>query len=128
MGRGGLHLRIDLAGALWDLVTVHLKSNLLTFPGGRFAPTDENQRARFAAYPLYRRTTEATRWATGPAGDEIHLCDLRKDLGGSPRNRRATRPSPVVNRDKWFCHKFRERVTEPSSVADDNPKPTDEPR
>ena len=38
MGRGGLHLRVEVDGADWDLVTVHLKSKLLTFPGGRFAP------------------------------------------------------------------------------------------
>ena len=30
MGRGGLHIRLDLAGAPWDLLTVHLKSKLLT--------------------------------------------------------------------------------------------------
>ena len=59
MGRGGLHIRLDLAGAPWDLLTVHLKSKLLTFPGGRFAPKDEDQRARFAAYAMYRRAAEA---------------------------------------------------------------------
>jgi endonuclease/exonuclease/phosphatase family metal-dependent hydrolase len=38
---------------------VSLKSKLLTFPGGRFSPRDEGERARFAAYALYRRAAEA---------------------------------------------------------------------
>lgn len=59
MGRGGSHLRVSVDGADWDLVTVHLKSKLLTFPGGRFAPRDEDERARFGAYALYRRAAEA---------------------------------------------------------------------
>jgi endonuclease/exonuclease/phosphatase family metal-dependent hydrolase len=40
-------------------VTTHLKSKLLTFPGHHFQPQDEDERARFAAYALYRRTAEA---------------------------------------------------------------------
>jgi endonuclease/exonuclease/phosphatase family metal-dependent hydrolase len=32
---------------------------LLTFPGGRFQPHDEDERARFADYALYRRAAEA---------------------------------------------------------------------
>lgn len=59
MGRGGLHLRVQVDGKPWDLVTVHLKSKLLTFPGGRFNPKNEGERARFAAYALYRRAAEA---------------------------------------------------------------------
>jgi endonuclease/exonuclease/phosphatase family metal-dependent hydrolase len=59
MGRGGLHLRVEIDGTPWNLVTVHLKSKLLTYPGKRFAPRDENERARFAAYALYRRAAEA---------------------------------------------------------------------
>jgi len=59
MGRGGVHLRVRVDGVDWDLVSVHLKSKLLTFPGGRFAPDDEDQRARFGAYALYRRAAEA---------------------------------------------------------------------
>lgn len=59
MGRGGLHLRITVDGLDWDLVTVHLKSKLLSFPGGRFQPRDEGERARFAGYALYRRAAEA---------------------------------------------------------------------
>jgi endonuclease/exonuclease/phosphatase family metal-dependent hydrolase len=55
MGRGALRVR---AGAL-DLVTCHLKSKLLTFPGGRFTPRDEGERARFGAYAIDRRAAEA---------------------------------------------------------------------
>jgi len=60
MGRGGLHLQVNVNGTDWDLITVHLKSKLLTFPGGRFAPDDEDQRARFGAYAMFRRAAEAT--------------------------------------------------------------------
>ena len=52
MGRGALHITITLAGTAWHVVTAHLKSKLLSFPGGRFAPTDEDERARFGAYAL----------------------------------------------------------------------------
>ena len=45
------------------LIACHLKSKLLSFPatGGksRFAPKDEGERARYAAYALNRRTAEA---------------------------------------------------------------------
>ena len=58
-GRGGVHLRVNVDGTDWDLVTVHLKSKLLTFPGGRFAPDNEDQRARVGAYALFRRAAEA---------------------------------------------------------------------
>lgn len=60
MGRGGLHATFDVDGVAWDVITLHLKSKLLTFPGGKFAPTDEDQRARYGAYALFRRAAEAT--------------------------------------------------------------------
>ena len=55
MPRGALRVR---TGGL-DLVICHLKSKLLTFPGGRFSPRDEGERARYAAYALQRRGAEA---------------------------------------------------------------------
>jgi endonuclease/exonuclease/phosphatase family metal-dependent hydrolase len=58
-GRGVLRVRVSVGGEPVDLVTCHLKSKLLTFPGGRFSPRDEGERARFAAYALYRRAAEA---------------------------------------------------------------------
>lgn len=42
------------------VITCHLKSKLLSFPtGNTFVPADENQRARYGAYALYRRASEA---------------------------------------------------------------------
>ena len=55
MPRGALRVR---AGDL-ELLACHLKSKLLTFPGGRFAPRNEGERARYAAYALQRRGAEA---------------------------------------------------------------------
>lgn len=59
MGRGALHVRTAVGGLELDLVTAHLKSKLLTYPGGRFKPRNEDERARYGAYALYRRTMEA---------------------------------------------------------------------
>jgi endonuclease/exonuclease/phosphatase family metal-dependent hydrolase len=59
MGRGALRVTVRVNGRDVHVITAHLKSKLLTFPGG-FAPADEDQRARFAAYALYRRASEAT--------------------------------------------------------------------
>ena len=42
-----------------DLVTCHLKSKLLRYPGGRFDPVDEGERARYAGYALALRAAEA---------------------------------------------------------------------
>jgi predicted extracellular nuclease len=50
-------------------VSVHLKSKLLTFPGGRFQPRDEHERARYAVYALERRAAEA-------AGVRAYVTDL----------------------------------------------------
>ena len=38
MGRGALHVRTTVGGLELDLATAHLKSKLLTYPGGRFSP------------------------------------------------------------------------------------------
>jgi endonuclease/exonuclease/phosphatase family metal-dependent hydrolase len=59
MGRGALRVRVRADGRAVDLVSCHLKSKLLTFPGGRHSPRDEGERARFAGYALYRRAAEA---------------------------------------------------------------------
>jgi endonuclease/exonuclease/phosphatase family metal-dependent hydrolase len=57
MGRGSVSAR--LAGDDVSLVTCHLKSKLLTYGPDRFAPRDEGERARVAAYALFRRAAEA---------------------------------------------------------------------
>lgn len=59
MGRGALRARVTVGNRDVHLLTAHLKSKLLSFPGG-FTPADEDQRARYAAYALYRRAAEAT--------------------------------------------------------------------
>lgn len=59
MSRPALRARIDVAGTPVDVVCCHLKSKLLSFPGGRFSTSDEDERARFAVYALGRRAAEA---------------------------------------------------------------------
>jgi len=64
MGRGALRVRVSHQGTPVELICCHLKSKLLSFPGPTpgttsFAPSSEDQRARYGAYALYRRTAEA---------------------------------------------------------------------
>jgi endonuclease/exonuclease/phosphatase family metal-dependent hydrolase len=60
MGRGVLRIDVEpVAGVRIRLITVHLKSKLITYPGGRFAPQNENERAIGAGLGLLRRTAEA---------------------------------------------------------------------
>ena len=60
MGRPALRVRVESdGGTTLDVMSCHLKSKLLTFPGGRFSPKDEDERARFAVYALNRRAAEA---------------------------------------------------------------------
>lgn len=60
MGRGGLQVTIRANNADLTVVNCHLKSKLLTFPGGRFSTSNGDERARVGAYALYRRASEAT--------------------------------------------------------------------
>lgn len=59
MGRPALRVRVEAGGTSVDVVSCHLKSKLLSFPGGRFSPKDEDERVRFAVYALNRRAAEA---------------------------------------------------------------------
>jgi endonuclease/exonuclease/phosphatase family metal-dependent hydrolase len=59
LGRPALHARIRAGGRVVEIVAVHLKSKLLSFPGDRFVPRDEDERARYAVYALHRRAAEA---------------------------------------------------------------------
>ncbi|MEO1403494.1 MAG: endonuclease/exonuclease/phosphatase family protein [Cyanobacteria bacterium J06635_1] len=64
LGRGALRILVKpLPSISLHLVTAHLKSKLLSFPGtanrSRFTPKDENERARGAGLALLRRTAEA---------------------------------------------------------------------
>ncbi|MFI7411607.1 endonuclease/exonuclease/phosphatase family protein [Streptomyces sp. NPDC049627] len=62
--RGFLAVEVDTGNGPLRAAVAHLKSKLLTYPGNggksRFHPHDEAERARFAAYALYRRAAEAT--------------------------------------------------------------------
>ncbi|MFE0176469.1 endonuclease/exonuclease/phosphatase family protein [Streptomyces sp. NPDC059002] len=59
-GRGVFGVTVSTRAFFFDAVVCHLKSKLLSYPGGRFQPKDEGERARYGAYALYRRTAEAT--------------------------------------------------------------------
>jgi endonuclease/exonuclease/phosphatase family metal-dependent hydrolase len=84
MGRGAVAITVQRDdGSPIRLATTHLKSKLLTFPGGQFQPHDEGQRARFAAYALYRRAAEAATlraWATSALAQPNQLLILTGDL------------------------------------------------
>ncbi|GAB3434751.1 endonuclease/exonuclease/phosphatase family protein [Flindersiella endophytica] len=59
MGRGALHVRVLAGGQRLDVMVCHLKSKLISYPGGRFQPKDEGERGRYAVYALGRRAAEA---------------------------------------------------------------------
>jgi hypothetical protein len=59
MGRGARRVRITVDSTHVDLVTCHLKSKLLHYPGDRFDPRDQGERARYARYTLALRAAEA---------------------------------------------------------------------
>jgi endonuclease/exonuclease/phosphatase family metal-dependent hydrolase len=74
VGRGALHATVetDIGGV--EVVTAHLKSKLISYPGPRFTPRDENERARYAAYALHLRGAESTTLRVS--------CNTRLDGGG----------------------------------------------
>lgn len=88
MGRGAVAITVQRDdGSPIRLVTTHLKSKLLTFPGGHFQPHDEGQRARFAAYALDRRAAEAATlrvWATNALAQPGQLLILTGDMNDTP--------------------------------------------
>ncbi len=60
LGRGVLKIEVEpIAGVRVCLIALHLKSKLITYPGGRFAPKSEDERAIGAGLGLLRRTAEA---------------------------------------------------------------------
>ncbi|NGN69011.1 endonuclease [Streptomyces sp. A7024] len=80
MGRGALAVQVEPApGAELRLICCHLKSKLLSFPGGRFAPRDEGERARYTAYALFRRAAEAA--AVRRLADELLVEEPRDGEG-----------------------------------------------
>ena len=81
LGRPALRARVRTVGRTIDVISVHLKSKLLTFPGGRFTPHDEDERARYAVYALQRRAAEA-------AGVRSYVTSVRRGARGFGRGRR----------------------------------------
>ncbi|GCD92673.1 endonuclease [Embleya hyalina] len=78
MGRGGLAVSLEpVPGRTLHAAVCHLKSKLLTYPGNRHNPKNEGERARYAAYALWRRGAEATTMRA--LADEL--------LGGDGRTR-----------------------------------------
>ena len=66
MGRSALEVVVEVDGTEVTVITAHFKSKLISYPrvkgvvaGSRFNPNDEDERYRYAAYALYRRTGEA---------------------------------------------------------------------
>ncbi|MGW3125638.1 endonuclease/exonuclease/phosphatase family protein [Streptomyces sp. NPDC001123] len=59
-GRGFLAVTVRAPAGPLTVAVAHLKSKLLTYPGDRFYPHDEGERARNGAYALFRRAAEAT--------------------------------------------------------------------
>jgi endonuclease/exonuclease/phosphatase family metal-dependent hydrolase len=84
MGRGALAFSAAIGGDTVRFVVAHLKSKLLTYPGGRFQPKDENERARAGGFALLRRAAEAVAvrvWANDwlqqqPGGSLVVVGDL----------------------------------------------------
>jgi endonuclease/exonuclease/phosphatase family metal-dependent hydrolase len=62
MSRGALRVSVTKGSRMIDVLTLHLKSKLLSYkrPGGTsFAPRNENERAQVAGIALAKRTAEA---------------------------------------------------------------------
>jgi len=60
MGRGVLKATVVVApGILINLVVLHLKSKLVSYPNNRRAPQDEDERARETGFTLLKRAAEA---------------------------------------------------------------------
>lgn len=59
MARPALLVHARLGGSDVVLVSCHLKSKLLSYPGGRFSPKDEDERVRYSVFALARRAAEA---------------------------------------------------------------------
>lgn len=105
LGRGALTVRVEPEpGTTVTVLTCHLKSKLLSYPGGRFFPHDEDERARYGAYALYRRTAEATavrELATGylEAGDDervVVLGDLNDEAAAATTQILAGPPGSAI--------------------------------
>jgi endonuclease/exonuclease/phosphatase family metal-dependent hydrolase len=87
LGRGALAITLTLDGAPTRLISIHLKSKLLSYPGGRFSPHDENERALAGGYALFRRAAEAVAirvWADQLLTDSQTALVVMGDLNDGP--------------------------------------------
>ena len=88
MGRGALAIEVRKGQERIRLVTAHLKSKLVTYPGGRFAPLDEHERVRGTALALLRRGAEAAAlrsWTLPMLEGNDRRLVLLGDLNDEPR-------------------------------------------
>jgi endonuclease/exonuclease/phosphatase family metal-dependent hydrolase len=88
MGRGALGIEVRKGAERIRLVTAHLKSKLVTYPGGRFAPLDEYERARGTALALLRRAAEAAAlraWTVPMLEGSDRRLVLLGDMNDEPR-------------------------------------------
>ncbi|MBA2952489.1 endonuclease [Nocardioides sp. MAH-18] len=76
LGRPALKATVTLDGHDVHVLSVHLKSKLLTFPDGHFSTSDEDVRVRYGFYALARRAAEA-------AGVRAYVTRLLEDGGGA---------------------------------------------
>ncbi|MGW4336659.1 endonuclease/exonuclease/phosphatase family protein [Rhodococcus koreensis] len=97
LSRPALHVRVDTDLGPVQVVTCHLKSKLLTFPGGRFTPRDEHERARFAAYALFRRTAEAGAVRDDATGILEHTTGARLVVCGDLNDEVDAQTTQIVN-------------------------------
>lgn len=75
IARLALHVTVRVNHSDVTVISCHLKSKLLSFPtGNTFVPADEYQRARYGAYALYPRASEAMTLRS-------HLTDLLAGRG-----------------------------------------------
>jgi hypothetical protein len=103
MGRPALRARVQAGGRAIDLITCHLKSKLLSFPGGRFSTRDEDERARFGVYALNRARGRILRRC-------FHISySYNLNRYGRCRRRRA----PGTRRDCLLHHEPGVRVVRP---------------
>jgi len=87
LGRGALSVEVRPSGSRIRIVNTHLKSKLLSYPGGRFNPRDENERAEAGGIALARRTAEAVtlrRHLNALSGDGLSRIILLGDLNDGP--------------------------------------------
>jgi hypothetical protein len=104
MGRGALEVTIRAGGRDVTIVNCHLKSKLLSYPDGRFSPRDENERARFAAYALFRRTSEA-------ATLRHHITDRLDDRGRQyPFVLAGARRATTLGDQHWHSSRVADRA------------------